>query len=202
MTCTIRMASEADGAAIAGIYAPFCESSVVSFEIVAPDATEMTRRITAITSQYPWLVLDDGGVVAGYVYGSRHAERAAYGWAVDVTAYIGPAYRRCGAGRALYTTLFELLRRQGYFKAYAGITLPNDASAGLHEAMGFVPVGVYRGVGYKKGAWHDVAWYQRPLQAERDNPDRPVPVSAIAVSPEWTEAVSNGLSHYRIERQG
>ena len=100
-------------------------------------------------------------------------------------------------GRALYTTLFHLLGLQGYFKAYAGITVPNTASTGLHEAVGFTSVGVYRGVGYKHGAWHDVAWYQLALQPERLNPDAPVPVSALAGSPDWANAVSEGLRHYR-----
>jgi hypothetical protein len=92
--------------------------------------------------------------------------------------------------------LFQLLRRQGYFKAYAGITLPNSASIGLHEAVGFRLVGVYAGVGYKQGAWHDVSWYQVALQPERLNPDPPAPVSAIE-SADWADAVSEGLRHYR-----
>jgi phosphinothricin acetyltransferase len=111
--------------------------------------------------------------------------------------YVSPAHHRRGVGRALYTTLFQLLRRQGYFKAYAGITLPNSASVGLHEAVGFELVGVYHGVGYKHGVWHDVAWYQAALQAERVNPDRPRPVSALAGSEQWADAVQQGLRHYR-----
>jgi phosphinothricin acetyltransferase len=93
--------------------------------------------------------------------------------------------------------LFHLLRLQGYFKAYAGITAPNTASTGLHEAVGFTSVGVYRGVGYKHGAWHDVAWYQLALQPERLNPDTPVPVSALAGSSDWANAVSEVLRRYR-----
>jgi phosphinothricin acetyltransferase len=111
--------------------------------------------------------------------------------------YVSPIHRRCGVGRALYTTMFQLLRRQGYFKAYAGVTLPNNASTSLHEAVGFKLVGVYQGVGYKHGAWHDVAWYQIALQSERLNPDPPVPVTVLAESSGWTEAVSQGLRHYR-----
>jgi len=111
--------------------------------------------------------------------------------------YVSPIHRRCGVGRALYTALCQLLRLQGCFKAYAGITLPNSASTGLHEAIGFTLVGVYLGVGYKHGVWHDVAWYQIALQPERLNPDPPVPVSTLAESPGWAEAVSQGLRHYR-----
>jgi putative acetyltransferase len=71
--------------------------------------------------------------------------------------------RRTGAGRALYEGLFERLERRGYRMALAGLTLPNEASVGLHRAMGFEPVGTYRRIGWKLGAWHDVAWAQRPI---------------------------------------
>jgi L-amino acid N-acyltransferase YncA len=197
MLPTIRLASKDDAAAVAAIYGPFCESTAVSFEYMAPSIEEMASRIQTTTAQFPWLVLDDNGVVAGYAYASRHRERAGYVWSVDVAVYVDPAHHRCGVGRALYATLLQLLRLQGYFKAFAGIVPPNPASTGLHEAVGFTLLGVYRGVGYKQGAWYDVAWYQMALQPERLNPDAPVPVSAVAQSPGWAEAVSLGLTHYR-----
>jgi len=157
----------------------------------------MANRIRALVVRLPWLVLDDDGIVAGYAYASPHRDRAAYGWSVDTTVYVNPNHRRCGVGRALYTTLFQLLQLLGYYKAYAGITLPNPASIGVHEAVGFELVGIYRGVGYKLGAWHDVSWYGLSLQPERLNPGPPLPVSSILGSERWAEAVSRGLRHYR-----
>ena len=159
MTALIRLASPGDASQIAAIYAPFCTDTTVSFETVAPSPEEMAQRIVKITERLPWLVLDDNGQIAGYVYASPHRERAAYSWSVDVAAYVAADHRRRGMGRALYTALFRILTAQGYFKAYAGVTLPNPASVGLHEAVGFERVGEYRGVGYKLGAWHDVRWY-------------------------------------------
>src|SRR5437764_3956673 len=145
MNATIRLATEKDAAAIAAIYAPFCDAKVTSFEFTAPTAEDMASRITTTTRQWPWLVLEYDGIVAGYAYASRHHDRAAYQWAVDTAIYVGEGARRRGVGRALHGALFELLRSQGYFKACAGITLPNPASVGLHEACGFQLVGVYRG---------------------------------------------------------
>lgn len=193
---SIRMATDADAAAIAAIYGPFCESTVVSFEYIAPSVTEIAARMRRITEQYPWLVMDHGGVI-GYAYASSHHERAAYAWSANTAVYIGPAHHRRGVGRALYTTLLELLRLQGYFKAYAGVTLPNPASTGLHLAMGYAPVGVYQGVGYKRGAWHDVAYFQLALQPERRDPEPPLPVSALVDSTGWAAAVEAGLARYR-----
>ena len=179
MSAVIRLAVPEDATAVAAIYAPFCTDTPVSFEMVAPTAEEMAQRIRRITERLPWLVLEHNEQIAGYVYASQHRERAAYQWAVDVTAYVAPGSQRKGVGRALYTALFHILAQQGYFNAYAGVTLPNPASVGLHEAMGFEPVGVYRGVGYKMEAWHDVAWYALSLQPPRADPDPPRSVHEV-----------------------
>jgi phosphinothricin acetyltransferase len=175
----IRLATVADAAAVAAIYAPFCESTVVSFEYRAPSPEEMARRILAITVQHPWLVLTDDEVVAGYAYAGPHRERAAYAWSVDTAVYVAPGHRRRGVGTALYSRLFHILRLQGYFNAYAGVTLPNEPSIRLHESVGFTAVGVYRRVGYKLGAWHDVAWFELALQPRRREPTPPLALSEL-----------------------
>jgi L-amino acid N-acyltransferase YncA len=193
---SIRLAAEQDAPAIAAIYAPFCEMNVVSFEYAAPTAEEIASRIRTVTLQLPWLVLDDDRTVVGYAYAGRHRERAAYGWAVDTAVYIADGYRGRGAGRALYASLFDLLRLQGYFKACAGITLPNPASVALHEGVGFKLVGVYQGIGYKKGAWRDVAWYQAVIQPERDEPPVPRPVSDFVDTEAWRQIMSAGAVRY------
>ena len=72
---------------------------------------------------------------------------------------------RRGIARALYLALFDVLADAGYCNAYAAITLPNPASVAFHERLGFSAIGVFRHVGWKFGAWHDVGWYQRELRA-------------------------------------
>jgi phosphinothricin acetyltransferase len=200
MSGTIRLARESDAAAIAAIYAPYCESTPVSFETSAPSPEEFAARIQNITAHWPWLVLEDNGSVAGYAYAGRHRERAAYRWAVDTAVYVHEKYHRRGVGRALYATLFHVLREQGYFKACAGITIPNPASVALHEAVGFTLVGVYRGIGFKHGSWHDVAWFEAEVQPETSSPPAPKSLDAVVDSQPWREAVSRALALYH-ERQ-
>ncbi len=159
-----------DAAACAAIYAPYVEATAVSFEEVAPTAERFAAHIAQTSERYPWLVLEDGGRVAGYAYGAQHRARAAYRWAVDVGIYVDAGRHRAGAGRALYEALFGLLRRQGMRSAVAGVTLPNEASVGLHRAMGFRHVGTYRDIGFKAGAWRDVSWWQLELAARDDGP--------------------------------
>jgi L-amino acid N-acyltransferase YncA len=159
-----------DAAACAAIYAPYVEDGATSFEEIAPDATRFRSRIAAITRTHPWLVLEDGGRVAGYAYASPHRSRPAYRWGAEVGIYVDCAYHRRGAGRRLYVALLDLLRRQNLRLALAGITLPNDASVGFHQALGFDAVGVYRGIGWKQGAWHDVSWWQLALVRGDDGP--------------------------------
>jgi phosphinothricin acetyltransferase len=163
-----------DAAACAAIYAPYVEGSPASFELDPPSAAEMAARIEANSESYPWLVLERSGVVAGYAYASQHRSRAAYRWTADVTVYIDQAQRRTGAGRELYEPLIGLLRRQRIRTVCGGITLPNEASVGLHEALGFERVGVYRNVGWKAGVWYDVGWWQLDLGAPGEPPEEPL----------------------------
>jgi L-amino acid N-acyltransferase YncA len=169
----IRDASAADAGACAAIYAPYVTDTAISFEAEPPTPAQMAERIAAAQRAHAWVVLEDGGRVVGYAYGGPHKERAAYRWACEVSVYLEPGRRRSGAGRALYEALIERLAARGYRMLLAGMTLPNPASEGLHRALGFEPVGVYRRIGWKHGAWHDVAWVQRPLGAAGTPPSRP-----------------------------
>lgn len=166
----IRAATGTDAGACAAIYAPYVTGTAISFETEPPDAAEMATRIAAANDRHAWLVLEEGGRVVGYAYAATFNPRAAYRWTCAVSVYLEPGLRRRGAGRALYEALFERLAERGYRTVLAGMTLPNEASEGLHRALGFVPVGIYRRVGYKNGGWRDVAWVQRDLVAPRDEP--------------------------------
>jgi L-amino acid N-acyltransferase YncA len=156
-----------DAAACIAIYAPYVTGSAVSFEEVVPTPGQFEAHIAATSERYPWLVLEDTGAVIGYAYAAQHRDRAAYRWAVDVGIYVDSARHRSGAGRMLYAALLELLRRQRLHSACAGITVPNDASIGLHRALGFAHVGTYRAIGWKAGAWRDVSWWQLALAPQR-----------------------------------
>jgi len=192
MSFDIRLAEPRDAAAIQAIYAPFCESTAVSFEIAAPTVAEIAERIAKISLQHPWLVGELDGRVVGYVYACPHRERAAYRWAVDVTVYIDAAHRQRGMGRALYTGLFAILRGQNYFRAFAGITLPNPGSVGVHEAMGFKPVAIYRNVGHKLGEWRDVGWWELELQPLPAAPSEPIPFARFRHEPTLEAALADG----------
>jgi L-amino acid N-acyltransferase YncA len=171
----IRLAEPSDAAQIAAIYRPFCEDNCVSFETEAPSVAEVGSRIEATRRKFPWLVDDREGLVAGYAYAAPHRVRPAYRWVAEVTIYIHAGFHGKGVGRALYAELFGRLRDQGYFRVYAGIVVPNPPSQGFHEALGFKQVALYRGVGYKLGAWRDAGWWQYDLQPEVDNPPDPRP---------------------------
>ncbi len=159
-----------DAGACAAIYEPFVRDTAVSFEEEVPTAADFTLQIKRTELHFPWLVAEDAGTLVGYAYASAHHERAAYRWAADVAVYIGEGSRRRGVGLSLYRALLALLVRQGIQVVCAGVTLPNDASVALHEACGFEPVGVYRRIGFKRGAWRDVGWWQLELAAATGAP--------------------------------
>lgn len=191
---TIRMAEPADGAQVAEIYAPVVASTAISFETEVPSAQEMTTRITTALTFAPWLVCVDGGRVTAYAYASKHRDRAAYRWSVDVSVYVREGNRGGGLGRALYTSLFELLREQGFYAAHAGIALPNDASVRLHESMGFRPVGVYPKVGFKLGRWHDTGWWQLALRERAGAPAPTLTLETLRRSAGYDRALAAGLA--------
>ena len=177
---TLRLADAHDAGAIASIYRPFVESTVISFEVDPPSEHEIRDRINKTLPRHPWLLCEMDGQMAGYAYATAHRARGAYQWSVDTSTYVRSDLHRHGIGRRLYTSLIRLLVAQGYCHAYAGITLPNPASVGLHEAVGFRPLVVYRQVGYKLGAWHDVGWWERQLAPHVASPEPPRALDEIS----------------------
>ena len=163
----LRLASEHDAAAVAAIYAPYVLETAISFEEEPPSREEMASRITATLRTHPFLVCQSDGRVVGYAYGGPHAQRPAYRWSANVSVYVERDLHRRGVGRALYVELVDRLRQQGFQSLFAGITLPNEPSVGLHETLGFEHLGTYRHVGFKHGQWRDVGYWRLGL---RDGP--------------------------------
>lgn len=160
---SFRDASAGDAQACADIYAPYVTDTVISFEAVPPSAAEMAERILSAQRRHVWLVGTDREQVIGYAYGGPYKPRAAYRWTCEVSVYVDSTRRRRGIGRALYEALFARLAERGYRTLLAGMTLPNEASVGLHRALGFAPVGTLSQVGWKHGNWHDVGLMQRAV---------------------------------------
>jgi L-amino acid N-acyltransferase YncA len=197
MAAVIRLAGDQDATAIAAIYAPFV-ADATSFEAEPPSVDEIRRRVAEMTINYPWLVCECDGVIAGYAYASWHRTRLAYRWSVETSVYVHPDYRRCGVARGLYISLFAILAAQGYVNAYAGITLPNARSVKFHEALGFLPLTVYRGIGFKLGRWHDVGWWHLLVKRHPESPEDPQSLEELRRQPGWEGLVSSGEPLVRI----
>ena len=160
----IRRASAGDADGVFAIYRPIVEETAISFETVAPSPAELTRRISAANAHHVWLVAESEGAVAGYAYATGHRARHAYRYSVETSVYVHPSHHGRGVGSALYRRLIAELETLGFFHAYAGITLPNDASMALHGRAGFRRIGTFPCVGFKFGRWHDVSWWHRRIQ--------------------------------------
>lgn len=160
----IRRANEADAEAVLSIYAPIVRETPISFETEIPSIEEIRRRIASALERHSFLVCAAGAEIAGYAYGGVHRARAAYRFATEVSVYVDANWRKRGVARMLYENLLAELAELGYCMAYAGITLPNDASVGFHRALGFETVGTFPRAGWKFGQWHDTGWYWRKLR--------------------------------------
>ena len=165
---SVRSAHVEDARALLAIYAPFVENTAISFELSPPSVDEFAARITKYVNEWAWLVAEEQGQILGYAYGSPHRERPAYRWSVETSAYVAPVAHRRGIATLIYRKLLAELSQKGYYNAYAGIALPNEASVALHRSIGFAPIGVFPSIGYKFDKWHDVAWLHRRLRESVD----------------------------------
>jgi len=199
MGLNFRVARESDADQVLSIYAPMVRETAISFELAPPSADEMRARIRNILATHMWLVCEEDQAIAGYAYASKFRPREAYQWTAEVTVYVHPAQQRRGIGRALYTSLFETMRLQGFCSAVAGIALPNDASVKLHEGLGFTSIGVFERVGYKLARWHDVGWWQLAFEEHGPNPPPPRPIAEFIGSAEWQRALSAGVEALKQE---
>lgn len=182
----IRIATPGDAEPILKIYAPYIEHTSFTFETEVPTVDSFKERISSCLQNWPWLVCEIDGVIAGYAYGSKHRERVAYQWSVESSVYVHDDYQRMGIAGALYTALINILKLQGFRNLYAVINLPNDKSVSFHEKLGFEYFATYKNVGYKLGRWKNVGWWQLQLNEYSMEPGPPVKFSEIM----WQEIES------------
>lgn len=166
----IRLAIPEDGETLLNIYKWYIENTAITFETEVPSAEAFGQRIENTLTRYPWLVCEVDGAVAGYAYASKHRERAAYQWSADFSIYVNEKYHRRHIAKALYQVLEEVLKLQGYYTVYAGVTTPNPKSDAFHTAFGFDIVGVFENVGYKLGEWRGVKWFKHTLTDYQKEP--------------------------------
>lgn len=176
---SIRLATAADAKDILAIYAPYIRQTSITFETEVPDLDSFSARILHYLDEWPWLVCLINNRIAGYAYASRYQERVAYQWSVECSVYVHDDFLRAGVARALYSSLFAILKKQGFRNVYAVINLPNDRSVALHESLGFVHFATYEQVGYKLGKWKNVGWWRLVLNEFGDDPAPPVPFSSL-----------------------
>jgi L-amino acid N-acyltransferase YncA len=163
---SIRPATPADCAAIARIYAPAVTHGTTSFELEAPDETEIARRMRALTDAgYPYVVAEQAGIIVGYAYAGPYRTRPAYRFTVENSIYVAPHMHRRGVGRVLLLALIDACTERGYRQMLAviGDSPHQQGSVGLHQACGFTTVGRLPDVGFKFGRWLDSLLMQRAL---------------------------------------
>ncbi|MFW5948712.1 MAG: arsinothricin resistance N-acetyltransferase ArsN1 family B [Halolamina sp.] len=195
---TIRLASPDDAADCAAIYTPVVRETAISFEERPPSVDELRERLVAKSERYPWLVCEHEGEVLGFSYAGSFRGRDAYRWSAEATVYVDEAHQRAGVATALYASLFEVLRLQGFYSAYAVTALPNPASVGLHESVGFEPVGEFPRVGFKHGEWHDVRVWRLALRPPDDDPAAPTSMTELAGSAALRGAIRSGFDALSI----
>jgi L-amino acid N-acyltransferase YncA len=175
----IRLAKQEDAKGILEIYSPYILNTSFTFETVVPTENEFAERISSYLENWPWLVYEIDGIIAGYAYGAKYRERSGYQWCVESSIYLHDQFMKKGMGTKLYKALFEILKQQGYRNVYAVINLPNDRSVKFHERCGFKWFANYENVGYKLGRWKTVGWWQLIINEYINEPEPPLKFSMI-----------------------
>jgi L-amino acid N-acyltransferase YncA len=161
MPVSHRLATGGDAGAIAGIYNHYIRDSVATFETECVTEAEVAGRIAETQDLgLPWFVASDAETVLGYAYASRWKGRCAYRYSVESTIYLAPSAIGRGIGRSLYAAVLDEVEAFGMHVAIGGISLPNEASVRLHEALGFRKIGQFEEIGYKFDRWIDVGYWQ------------------------------------------
>ncbi len=171
----IRPAEPEDLAEITGIYGDSVINDTASFELVAPDVTEMAIRWQRIVGAgYPYLVAVIDGAVAGYAYAGPYNKRPGYQSTLENAVYVNKSFHQRGIGKALLSDLIEMTKRMGIRQMIAVIGgIDNVSSIRLHERLGFDKAGTLKNVGYKHGRWLDVVIMQRSLGDADQTPPQP-----------------------------
>jgi len=175
----IRLATPDDAAGILAIYAPYITNTSLTFEMEVPALEAFAERIRSYLVNWPWLVCEKEGRIAGYAYATRYRERTAYQWCTESSIYIHEDFQHLGIGKRLYEALFQILQKQGFRNVYAVINLPNEKSVTFHENLGFTYFATYEQVGYKLGKWKNVGWWRLVINEFGDEPAPPIPFSEL-----------------------
>ena len=169
---TIRMATPADGAAVAELYNWYVLHGTQTFQYRLSTAEEYAANIAGVLEKAPFLVaITPDGRLQGFACAHPWHSREAYAWNVEATIYCAPDCIGQGLGKRLYTALLELLRMQGYYNAFAIVTGENKTSHEFHKRMGFTKSFVEKHSGYKFGRWLDVVYWQYPLRTGEAPPE-------------------------------
>jgi phosphinothricin acetyltransferase len=162
-TGELRPAVLADASGIAEIYNYYITHTAITFEEETLTAEAAEDRIRELSPQYPWYVWEEGGIIAGYAYAHAWHHREAYRYAAEDSVYLKPGWERRGIGRRLLEKVIGELQKQEFHVLMAAITVPNAASVGLHEGLGFKKAGQFNEIGFKLGKRLDVGYWELML---------------------------------------
>ena len=164
----IRSAAPGDAAELLEIYAFYVKNTAITFDIDVPSPEEFGNRIAAIQKKYPYLVLEEDGVIQGYCYAGVFKDRAAYDHSCEMTIYLDHRAKGRGYGRKLYEALEAALKEQGILNLYACIGDPIEEdeyltknSEQFHRHMGYAKVGEFHKCGKKFGRWYNMIWMEK-----------------------------------------
>lgn len=189
MNMIIREVNPEDAGRLLEIYSYYVENTAVSFECKTPTLAEFRERVEKISKDYPYLVAEVDGKIAGYIYAARYRTRAAFDWCVETSVYIDKEYHRKGIGKLLYEELEAILLKQNVVNAYAVIAVPVEKedeyltfdSKNFHEKIGYKDAGTLESIGNKFGRWYSLLTAHKVIHPYCNPPMEFIPYSELEI---------------------
>jgi phosphinothricin acetyltransferase len=149
----VRLATQADAAAIASIYNQGIEDRVGTFETRLRTSAMVASWFDGI---HPIVVVEQEGETIAYASTSSYRERACYAGIAEFSVYVRRDWRGKGAGCLALSHLMHECEASGFWKLVSRIFVENEASRRLMQRLGFREVGIYEKHGQLDGVWRDV----------------------------------------------
>ncbi len=147
----IRAFNKGDIDSCLDIYNYYIEHTCFSLEEDKLGHEEFESRCDGIAKKYPFIVLENDGVIEGYAHLNTFNPRSAYRKTADLSIYVNKSHLREHIGAILLQEIEKRAKESGITNIISIFTSENENSLRFHLKNGFVLEGTIHDATMKFG---------------------------------------------------